>query len=223
MKKGQTEGGSMLIGIIISILIVSTFIIFVYLAFSEKEDAKRGFEDFYDFIKGLVENNKDFTGKKPLYVHKDYVIIGFNGEDIKPTKPCYGWVIGSSEEYMIKKPKSCRSGGCLCYCGYKDSIVTDEKEIEKYSSLPEIDELKLYSAVGRIDYKVGRFSKETICTANNYCLDEGLENLEFSGEECGFFFIPGIIKDGNQFIERGIDEVEIEKTKDKVILKSIVK
>ena len=252
MRRGQTESYSMIIGVVIAIVLFFIAGSVTYAAFSEEREARKNFEDFVEFFKELAESNGDFEGEKPLYVHRDHVIIGFSGDDIKPKGDCLGWIIGDDDKNLkIKKPEFCGSGGCLCLCDYGDSIVVDKKEIEeRYVSIvlgsgndgknkaddstkvdfpygPPVSEesleSKTYSESKSFDDYI--FSTKDICTGKkDLCLKEGIEDLSFSGEgNCGFF-IPGIVRKNGKLVERGIDEIYLgkEKGNEAVVLESII-
>ena len=217
MKRGSTEGFSMIISIVLCILILFIFGYVYYISFSEKAEAKQGFENFVDFLKELSEEGKSFEGEMPIYVHKDYVIVGFNGKDIETSeKGCYGWIIGNDDKNLrIKKPSFCGSQGCLCLCEYGGSVVFDEKILdERYKSIitGSYHGLLSYSNQKKPSYKNNIFVTGDVCTNSHYCLKGGIEEFKFlgmgsGGEECNFFFIPGIIRGDDVFIERGLDEI----------------
>jgi hypothetical protein len=219
-----------------SIIILFIFGFVAYASFSEVREARKNFEDFVEFFQDLVKDGKDFDGEKPLYVHKDYVIVGFSGKDIDLQGDCYGWIIGDDDKNLkIKKPEFCGDGGCLCLCDYKDSIVVDKEVIkERYGGLEENGEVVF---VGLTPMKKNRFGVKSKINTNEYifstkdicrgkkdwCIKGGIESLSFSdswNSRCGFFFIPGIIKKEGGFVERGIDEVNIIKEGNNVYILS---
>lgn len=234
MKKGDIQPTfSMIISLVITFAIVSIAGFVAYAAFSEEREARKNFEDFVEFFQELAENNEGFEGDKPLYVHKDYVIIGFSGNDIDfPDDGCYGWVIGDGGNNLkIKKPERCGGGGCLCLCDYGDSIVVDENEIKtKYGDW--INDPRR-SQLSNISKPYGKFegpsnfifSTKDICTGRkDVCINEKIEKLSFLGgkedNQCDFFFISGIVKkstsSGIKLVERGIDQVSIIKKENEV-------
>jgi len=240
MKRGSTEGLSVIISIVLCLLILFIFGYVYYLSFSEKAEAKKGFENFVDFLKELSEEGKSFEGERPIYVHRDFIIVGFNGKDIETSeKGCYGWIMGNDDKNLrIKKPSFCGSQGCLCLCEYGGSVVFDEKILDdRYKDIIEGQKQEQTSSDDYVrsitdeqiiakdyrpiydeqkqkllPYKNNIFVTGDVCTNSHYCLKGGIEGFKFlgmgsGGDECNFFFIPGIIREDDIFIERGLDEI----------------
>lgn len=140
MKKGQTESYSFLIGIIITVLILTGVGCAVYQIYRPK--GIDSFDQLTKLLKDLEEKAIDAEGEIPFYVEENQVLLGFGkeqeyiGREGKRYWNCYGYgreisvpiftpakVIGTEK---IERPrKNCPLGkSCLCLCKIKSDPYT---------------------------------------------------------------------------------------------------
>ena len=136
MKKGQTESYSFLIGIIITVLILTGVGCAAYQFYKPK--GKESFDRLIDILKDLEKEGVDEDGDIPIYIEEDEVLLGFskNQEYIgeKGLKSifnwdCYGikfaWGIytPSGVTGSIDRPTKCPiDKSCLCLCEIKSGL-----------------------------------------------------------------------------------------------------
>ena len=92
MKKGQTESYSFLIGIIITVLILTGVGCAVYQIY--RPQTSESFERLADLLETLEKENEDAAGEIPIYVDKNKVVIGFNKGMEEIQKPAWQWEKG---------------------------------------------------------------------------------------------------------------------------------
>lgn len=111
MKKGQTESYSFLIGIIITVLILTAIGCAAYNMYKPK--SADYFGKLTDLLKKLEKGRIDVEeGEITFYTEKDQALIGFGeNQDYIKEESCYGMTLAA------EKPSKCLPGkSCLCLC-----------------------------------------------------------------------------------------------------------
>ncbi len=115
MKKGQTESYSFLIGIILTVIMLSVIGFAIY-GWVLKESAEDKF--LSDLVKAIDKikagENTSLIGS----MGEDYMLIGFDkGQNVEfGSRLGEIWCSGLHLTTPIKKPRNCGSNACLCIC-----------------------------------------------------------------------------------------------------------
>jgi len=119
MKKGQTESYSFLIGIVLTILILTAVGCAVYQIY--KPQSTKSFDQLTIFLKKL-EKEEDQEGEMAFYLEKDELLLSFEEEQYMIEKEWIDIVVGEAgfvieEGFNIRRPKTClMDKNCLCLC-----------------------------------------------------------------------------------------------------------
>ncbi|MBU4502890.1 MAG: hypothetical protein KKA79_09920, partial [Nanoarchaeota archaeon] len=139
MKKGQTESYSFLIGIIITVLILTAIGCATYNAF--RPQGKDSFEKLTSLLEKLEKEDIDESGEFPFYVEKDEVLLGFGiGREFIGKEgfwsifnwECYGitfaWGAGTpfgiTGKITRPEDKCPLDKSCLCLCEIVSVVTT---------------------------------------------------------------------------------------------------
>ncbi|MEM4244725.1 MAG: hypothetical protein QW404_00105 [Candidatus Nanoarchaeia archaeon] len=183
-KRGETESYSFLIGIIITFLLLSAVGCVVYQIYSKGTETEESFKKLAETIKNLKDGEQ---GKMPLYVDKDYIMVGFGidqktveskaviGKDILLSY-CYSWYTAGFDGLQIERPPQCKGKGCICLCKYKNNIAKQIGAYEKWARFGGI-----------------YITKDVCSDPDDKCITEGIGQYNFVGEKgCKIAFIPGL-------------------------------
>lgn len=188
MKKGQTESYSFLIGIIITVLILTALGIGAYQVFKPK--TKAYFDDLTNMLKDLEEKETNATGELPFYVEEDEILLGFGKvqeyigkEGFGKSWSCYGIVFANQKGPISRKvtrpAENCPLGkSCLCICKFEArNFNVREDACQGKIRCETFDKLELKGGEG---CKQGVFIPGKKETSSGKNIDRGLASIYYS-------------------------------------------
>jgi hypothetical protein len=133
-KSGQTEGGTVLVdllivvGVLIVLTIIGTMIYHVLAPGSDELTSTKN--NFENLVKALKDGPEGVPQEIPLYIHRDYFIIGFNkGQEMHNNY----YSCPFSPQFIIRRPMAC-ANTCICLCSKKATEECKNAECHSFES-----------------------------------------------------------------------------------------